>query len=103
MKRHHNSQTAQHSGAESCIALIDARFLAWLQGQSDSGQSQNRQQLAALLSNALANNGLELNLRRIYWYSDTPDEQAFDGQISRAVLPHSQDGGVSLLRVRRAP
>jgi hypothetical protein len=82
--------------------LIDARFLAWLQGQSDSGQSQNRQQLAHLLSNALAHNGLELNLRRIYWYSDTPDEQAFDGQISRAVLPHSQDGGVSMLRAMGA-
>lgn len=102
MKRHSNSHTAQQGGAESCIALIDARFLAWLQGQSDSGQSQNRQQLGALLSNALAHNGLELNLRRIYWYSDTPDEQAFDGQISRAVLPHSQDGGVSMLRAMGA-
>lgn len=102
MKRHPNSQTVQHGGTESCIALMDARFLAWLQGQSDSGQSQNRQQLAALLGNALAHNGLELNLRRIYWYSDTPDEQAFDGQISRAVLPHSQDGGVSMLRAMGA-
>ena len=77
MKRHSNPQSAQHGGAQSCIALIDARFLAWLQGQSDVGQTQNRQQLAALLGNALAHNGLELNLRRIYWYSDTPDEQAF--------------------------
>ena len=102
MKRHPHSPTAQHGGHESCIALIDARFLAWLQGQSDAGQSPNRQQLAALLGNALAHNGLELNLRRIYWYSDTPDEQAFDGQISRAVLPHSQDGGVSMLRAMGA-
>ncbi len=102
MKRQYNSQTAQHSGAESCIALIDARFLAWLQGQTDSGQSQNRQQLATLLGNALAHNGLEFNLRRIYWYSDTPDDLAVDGQISRAVLPHSQDGGVSMLRVMGA-
>jgi hypothetical protein len=102
MKRQSNSQTAQHGGAQSCIALIDARFLAWLQGQSDAGQSLNRQQLAHLLGNALAHNGLELDLRRIYWYSDTPDEQAFDGQISRAVLPHSQDGGVSMLRAMGA-
>lgn len=102
MKRQHPTSTASHGGAQSCIALIDARFLAWLQGQSDAGQSPNRQQLASLLSNALAHNGLELNLRRIYWYSDTPDEQAFDGQISRAVLPHSQDGGVSMLRAMGA-
>jgi hypothetical protein len=37
-------------------------------------------------------------LRRVYWYSDTPDEQAVGGQVSRAVLPHSQDGGLSMLR-----
>ena len=34
MKRQHTS----HAAAESCIALIDARFLAWLQGQTDTRQ-----------------------------------------------------------------
>jgi hypothetical protein len=51
-----------------------------------------------LLSNALAHNNLDLNVRRIYWYSDSSDDQAIGGQVSRAVLPHSQDGGLSMLR-----
>ena len=98
MKRTHSTHAAAHAGAESCIALIDARFLAWLQGQTDTAQGHVRPQLHQLLSNAMAHNGLELNLRRVYWYSDTPDEQAVGGQVSRAVLPHSQDGGLSILR-----
>ena len=97
MKRTHSSHVA-HAGAESCIALIDARFLAWLQGQTDTAQDHVRLQLHPLLSNALSHNGLDLNLRRIYWYSDTPDDQAIAAQITRAVLPHSQDGGLSMLR-----
>jgi hypothetical protein len=72
--------------------------LAWLQGQTDTAQDHVRPQLHQLLSNAMAHNGLELNLRRVYWYSDTPDDQAIGGQVSRAVLPHSQDGGLSMLR-----
>jgi hypothetical protein len=98
MKRSHTSHAAAHAGAESCIALIDARFLAWLQGQTDANQEQVRPQLHGLLGNALAHNGLDLNLRRIYWYSDAADEQAVAGQISRSVMPHSQDGGLSMLR-----
>ena len=98
MKRTHSSHAAAHAGAESCIALIDARFLAWLQGQTDTAQDHVRPQLHQLLSNAMAHNGLDLNLRRIYWYSDSADDQAIGGQVSRAVLPHSQDGGLSMLR-----
>jgi hypothetical protein len=98
MKRTHSSHAAAHAGAESCIALIDARFLAWLQGHTDTAQDHVRPQLHQLLSNALSHNGLDLNLRRIYWYSDTPDDQAIGAQITRAVLPHSQDGGLSMLR-----
>jgi hypothetical protein len=98
MKRTHSSHAAAHAGAESCIALIDARFLAWLQGQTDTTQDHVRPQLHQLLSNALAHNNLDLNVRRIYWYSDSSDDQAIGGQVSRAVLPHSQDGGLSMLR-----
>lgn len=98
MKRQHSSHGGAHSSAESCIALIDARFLAWLQGQTEAAQDNTRQHLLTLLGHALANNGLDLNLRRIYWYSDSVEDQVVDAQISRAVLPHSQDGGVSILR-----
>ncbi len=82
MKRTHSSHAAAHAGAESCIALIDARFLAWLQGQTDTAQDHVRPQLHQLLSNALGHNGLDLNLRRIYWYSDTPDDQAIGFKIN---------------------
>ena len=96
MKRQHSFQGA--TGAESCIALIDARFLAWLQGQSESAGSQARLQLHGLLSNALTHVGLDTQLQRVYWYSDVADDQAVDGQISRMVQPHAQDGGLSMLR-----
>ncbi len=98
MKRQHPSHAAAHTGAESCIALIDARFLAWLQGQADASQEHVRPQLQALLGNALTHHGLDVNLRRIYWYSDAVEEQSLNGQITRTVLAHSQDGGLSMLR-----
>jgi hypothetical protein len=98
MKRSHSSHGAAHGNAESCIALIDARFLAWLQGQTEAAQDKTRQHLHGLLASALTHHGLDLNLRRIYWYSDSTDEAVLDAQIARAVLPHSQDGGVSILR-----
>jgi hypothetical protein len=96
MKRPHFSR-GPAQGAESCIALIDARFLAWLQGQSDSAAA-SRGQLNAMLSSAIAASGVDAQLRRIYWYSDAADEAVVDGQITRLVQPHSQDGGVSILR-----
>ena len=96
MKRQHSSRSAA-SGAETCIALIDARFLAWLQGQNDSALA-SRGQLNAMLSGAIAASGVDAQLRRVYWYSDAADEAVVDGQITRLVQPHSQDGGVSILR-----
>jgi hypothetical protein len=96
MKRTHSSR-GPAQGADSCIALIDARFLAWLQGQSDSAAA-SRGQLNAMLSSALAASGVDAQLRRVYWYSDAADEMVVDGQITRLVQPHSQDGGVSILR-----
>ncbi len=88
MKRQNTQRGASHGAAESCIALIDARFLAWLQGNTDGSQEAVRPHLQALLGSATANHGLDVNLRRIYWYTDTPDDQAVDAQVTRAVLPH---------------
>jgi hypothetical protein len=102
MKRQNSQRGASHAAAESCIALIDARFLAWLQGNTDGSQETVRPHLQALMGSALANHGLDVNLRRIYWYTDTPDEQAIDAQVTRAVLPHGQDGGLSMLRAMGA-
>ena len=102
MKRQNSQRGASHGAAESCIALIDARFLAWLQGKTDGSQEAVRPHLQALLGSATANHGLDINLRRIYWYTDTPDDQAVDAQVTRAVLPHGQDGGLSMLRAMGA-
>jgi hypothetical protein len=102
MKRQNPQRGASHGAAESCIALIDARFLAWLQGNTDGSQEAVRPHLQALLGSAMANHGLDVNLRRVYWYTDTPDEQAIDAQVTRAVLPHGQDGGLSMLRAMGA-
>jgi len=96
MKRPFFSRSAPMA-SESCIALIDARFLAWLQGQGD-GSAPQRGQLGALLASALAGNGLDVQLRRIYWYSDATDDTVIDSQVVRPVQAHSLDGGVSMLR-----
>lgn len=85
----------------TCMALIDGRFLIWLAQQGATGaagESVNRQGLIHLLSLALTQTGLDVDLRRIYWYSDRSDGQVLDDQIVRLVQPHDADGGASLLR-----
>lgn len=85
----------------TCMALIDGRFLIWLAQQGSSGaagESVNRQGLSTLLSQALSQSGLDVDLRRIYWYSDCSDGLVIDDQIVRWVQPHDTDGGASLLR-----
>ncbi len=51
-----------------------------------------------LLSQSLAQAGLDVDLRRIYWYAEKADGQVLDDQIVRLVLSHDSDGGASLLR-----
>jgi hypothetical protein len=51
-----------------------------------------------LLSLALSQSGLDVDLRRIYWYSDRSDGLVVDDQIVRLVQTHDADGGASLLR-----
>jgi hypothetical protein len=41
---------------------------------------------------------LDVDLRRIYWYSDRPDGLVIDDQIVRLVQTHDADGGTSLIR-----
>lgn len=107
MKRDYFSQAVrsdrrfgeQRSG--TCMALIDGRFLIWLAQQGAvgaTGESVNRQGLLSLLSQALAQSALDVDLRRIYWYSDRSDGLIIDDQIVRLVQAHDADGGASLLR-----
>jgi hypothetical protein len=83
------------------MALIDGRFLIWMAQQGAvgaTGESVNRQGLLSLLSQALLHAGLDVDLRRIYWYSDRSDGLIIDDQIVRLVQTHDADGGASLLR-----
>jgi hypothetical protein len=85
----------------SCTALVDARFLIWLAQQNANGvvgESINRQGLMGLLSNAMAQAGLDVDLRRVYWYTDRADAVVLDDQIVRWVQSHDVDGGASMLR-----
>ena len=83
------------------MALVDGRFLIWMAQQGavgTTGESVNRQGLLSLLSQALMHAGLDVDLRRIYWYSDRSDGLIIDDQIVRLVQTHDADGGASLLR-----
>lgn len=97
----HQDRRALEQRSGACIALIDGRFLIWLAQQgavAAAGESVNRQGLLPLLSQALAHAGLDVDLRRIYWYSDKADGLVIDDQIVRLVQTHDTDGGASLLR-----
>jgi len=95
-----NRQTLDQQGG-SCIALIDARFLVWLAQHNQTGPKQdalNRLGLAQFLTGALAHAGLDISLKRVYWYTEENEILDVDGQIVRKVLSHDLDGGISLLK-----
>ena len=95
----HRQSIEQQGG--SCIALIDARFLVWLAQHTHSGPKQdalNRYGIAQFLTGALGHAGLDVSIKRIYWYAEEHESLDVDGQIVRKVLPHDTDGGISLLK-----
>jgi len=104
MKRDSNMNTNSrldtlHSNG-SCIALIDARYISWLLGQINESNSEgvNRHALNHVLSSLLIQNGLMIEVNRVYWYADKNDGQYPQDQILRSVVLHSIDGGISLFQ-----
>lgn len=97
---HPSESAALVHRAGSCMALVDERFLAWLatQGAGGAGEVVNRHGLLQWLAGLLARSGLEVDLRRVYWYSDRADGLVLDDQIERTVPAHEVDGGAALLR-----
>jgi hypothetical protein len=93
-----SSRYENYSSNGSCIALIDARYITWLLGQINepSGEGINRHNLNHVLSSLLIQNGLMVEVNRVYWYADKHDGQYPQDQIHRSVVPHSMDGGISL-------
>ena len=98
MKRTHSSTLQRTQALNLALPSLTPVFWRGCKAKPTPHKTTCARNCTQLLSNALAHNGLELNLRRIYWYSDALDDQAIGGQVSRAVLPHSQDGGLSMLR-----
>jgi hypothetical protein len=92
------SRFENFSNTGSCIALIDARYITWLLGQINESSSEgiNRHNLNHVLSSLLIQNGLMIEVNRVYWYADKHDGQYPQDQIHRSVVPHSMDGGISL-------
>lgn len=73
--------------AGRCIALIDSNYMSWLMRQSPDAvaepESFNRQALMPILTHALKQAGLGVDVQRIYWYTDSPDNQFPQDQIVR--------------------
>ena len=89
----------QSTRFEQNNALIDARYIAWLLGQINEPMGEggvNRHALSHVLSSLLIQNGLMMEVNRVYWYADKHDGQYPPDQIHRSVVPHSVDGGISL-------
>jgi hypothetical protein len=94
---HHN---APRGHREACIALVDAHFLAWLQGRDDDTAHQGlarRESLPHLLGGSLAEAGVGVDILRTYWYSARADAAAVNGQIVRVVPAEAADEGRSLV------
>jgi hypothetical protein len=106
MKREYFSSFKQDPRAHDprsgrCVALVDARFLIWLAQQSQPtavGETVNRHGLMHLLTQAMAQAGLDVDLVRVYWYTDRNDGLFIDDHIVRWVQTHDVDGGASMLR-----
>ena len=86
--RHNPSRKeASHARAGRCIALIDSNYLSWLLRQTQEAGSEpepcNRMALMSALAHALKVAGLNLDIQRIYWYTDTPDTQFPQDQVVR--------------------
>lgn len=104
------SQAVTHAAGEArggrCVALVDARFMAWLGNANDrSGATPS----ALLTADAVATlrrvsrdvGGLP-DVTRVYWYTDRDVTVLVDGVVVRAVADADQDGGLSTTRAMAA-
>jgi hypothetical protein len=96
----HPNHFPRSAHRDTCIALVDAHFLAWLQGRDDDAAHHGLARREALLHQmlgSLGEAGVHAEMLRIYWYSTQRDAAAVNGQIVRPVLPESADDGRSLV------
>ena len=87
---------------DDCVALIDARFLAWLCRQDGPGSetadipAAGLNALTGLMRAALRDAGVRARVVRSYWYSPRGDLPALDGRVLRWARDDAADGGASL-------
>jgi len=89
-----------------CVALVDARFMGWLTepvgpgGQANAAEPSQTvlQQLRASLGGA----GLDVDLVRLYWYSDKELTALTNDVVFRGVPDPAFDGGQSTARAMAA-
>ena len=80
---------------ERCVALVDAKYLAWLADQDDTtGPRLDR--LRACLEAALEAQGLPAEISRVYWYGTERPDRVMHGIVHRWVATESADAGASL-------
>ena len=80
---------------ERSVALVDARYLAWL-ADADEPRGARLDRLRACLEAALDAQGFPPEISRIYWYANDRPERPLPGLVHRWVAPESADAGASL-------
>jgi hypothetical protein len=91
--------TSSRADDGQAIALLDVRYLRWLASADAKASTVGvRERMPGLLHHLLSRSGLNVQLLRVYWYSDEDDHAVFDDQTLRWVRPEAADGGVSLVR-----
>jgi hypothetical protein len=91
--------TTSRADDGQAIALLDVRYLRWLASADAKASTVGvRERMPGLLHHLLSRSGLNVQLLRVYWYSDEDDHAVYDDQTLRWVRPEAADGGVSLVR-----
>ncbi|HEX5785787.1 MAG TPA: hypothetical protein VFY35_13735 [Burkholderiaceae bacterium] len=89
-----------------CVALVDARFMAWLGHAADrSGPGATANLSAdgvATLRRVVRDVGGLPEATRVYWYTDREVNALIDGVLVRPVADAEQDGGLSMTRAMSA-
>lgn len=92
--------TRQRTGR--CIALVDARFLGWLLQPTALRTGPDAvppaHSVPRAMDAALRQSGLDLDVVRVYWYTDVPLAAPINDVVQRTVLDTDSDGGLSLMR-----
>lgn len=80
-----------------CVALVDARFWAWLKDTTGADLSPVPEGLLEELQGMVHSAGPE-TLTRILWYTDDTRRNYTPGVSLRMVVGNSTDGGLNMLR-----